>query len=178
MSEGAPLYGLMAEFSHPSALLKAALAARAAGFERLEAYSPMPVEGLAEALGFRDRRIAPLALACGIVGGVGTFALQWYSVAIDYVLNVGGRTPLWPGLVPATFEMTVLGAALAAFFGALLGSGLPRLYHPVFNVTAFSAASSDRFFLCIEAADPRFDGHDTRRFLEQLQPLAVSECGH
>jgi hypothetical protein len=168
-------YGLIAQFAGASALLQAARSLHGAGYRRIEAYSPRPVEGLAEALGFRERRIAPLALAGGIIGGAGTYALQWLSVAVDYPLNVGGRTPLWPGLVPATFEMTILGAALAIFFGALWSSGLPRLYHPVFNEPKFSAASSDGFFLCIEASDPRFEAQDTRQFLEQLSPLSVSE---
>src|SRR6201988_3444274 len=105
-------YGLIAQFAGPGALLRAARSVHGAGYRRVEAYSPMPVEGLAEALGFRERRIAGLALAGGIVGGVGTYLLQWFSVGVDYPLNVGGRTPAWPGLVPATFEMTVLGAAL------------------------------------------------------------------
>ncbi|SPJ17588.1 Transmembrane protein [Burkholderiales bacterium] len=177
MNEGQPVYGLIAEFSSPADLLHAARSAHGAGYRRVEAYSPMPVEGLAEALGSHGNRISLLALAGGILGGVLTFALQWYSVTVDYPLNIGGRTPAWPGLVPSTFEMTVLGAALAAFFGTLLGNGLPRLYHPVFNEPGFSAASSDRFFLCIEAADPRFDTQHTRRFLEQLQPLKVSDVG-
>jgi len=177
MNEGQPVYGLIAEFSSPADLLHAARSAHGAGYRRVDAYSPMPVEGLAEALGSHGNRISLLALAGGILGGVLTFALQWYSVTVDYPLNIGGRTPAWPGLVPSTFEMTVLGAALAAFFGALLGSGLPRLNHPVFNEPGFSAASSDRFFLCIEAVDPRFDTQHTRRFLEQLQPLKVSDVG-
>lgn len=168
-------YGLLAQFAGPAALLQAARSVHGAGYRRVEAYAPMPVEGLAQALGFRERRIAPLALAGGIIGGVGTFALQWLSVAVDYPLNVGGRTPAWPGLVPATFDMTLLGAALAVFFGALWSSGLPKLYHPVFNEPKFAAATSDGFFLCIEAADPHFESQDTREFLERLKPLSVSE---
>jgi len=167
-------HGLLAEFPTPAALLHAARAAHEAGFRRLEAYSPMPVEGLVEALGSTDGGLPRLALVGGIVGGVLTFALQWVSVTIDYPLNVGGRTPAWPGLIPATFEMTVLGAALAVFFGVLLRSGLPRLYHPVFNDVGFAAASSDGFFLCIDAADPLYDPLQTRNFLENLQPVRVA----
>ena len=100
--------------------------------------------------------------------------MQWWSVTVDYPINVGGRTPAWPGLIPATFEMTVLGAALAIFFGVLLRSRLPKLYHPVFNDAGFAAASSDGFFLCIEAGDPRYDAQQTRDFLERLQPVRVS----
>ena len=168
------MHGLLAEFSSPAALLHAARAAHEAGFRQLEAYSPMPVEGLVEALGPTDRGLPRLALVGGIVGGVSTYLLQWLSVTVDYPLNVGGRTPAWPGLVPATFEMTVLGAALAVFFGVLLRSGLPRLYHPVFNDDGFAAASSDGFFLCIDAADPLYDPLRTRSFLESLQPVRVA----
>jgi len=175
MKPDASAHGLLAEFSSPAALLHAARAAHGAGYRQLEAYAPMPVEGLVEALGSADERLPRLALIGGIVGGVGTFALQWLSVTVDYPLNIGGRTPAWPGLIPATFEMTVLGAALAIFFGVLLRSRLPRLYHPVFNDAGFAAASSDRFFLCIEAADPHYDALQTRDFLEGLQPLRVSQ---
>jgi Alternative complex III, ActD subunit len=135
----------------------------------------MPVEGLVEALGSTDEGLPRLALIGGIIGGVGTYALQWMSVSVDYPLNIGGRTPAWPGLIPATFEMTVLGAVLAIFFGVLLRSRLPRLYHPVFNDAGFAAASSDRFFLCIEAADPCYNLLQTREFLERLQPVRVSQ---
>lgn len=169
-------YALIAEFSSAAALLHAARTAHGAGYRRVGAYSPMPVDGLAEVLEPGDHRISMLALAGGIIGGVGTFALQWFSVAVDYPLNIGGRTPAWPGLIPNTFEMTVLGAALAVFFGTLILSGLPRLNHPLFNDPGFAQASSHRFFLCIEADDPRFDAQGTRHFLEQLQPLKVSDC--
>jgi hypothetical protein len=174
MKAGESAHGLLAEFFDPAALLLAARAAHGAGYQQLEAYAPMPVEGLVEALGPVDEPLARLALWGGIVGGSATFAVQWLSVTVDYPLNIGGRTPAWPGLIPSTFEMTILGAALAVFFGALLRSRLPRLYHPVFNDAGFAAASSDRFFLCINAADPHFDALRTREFLERLQPLRVS----
>src|SRR5271169_2087180 len=173
MSSAEP-YGLLAEFSDPAALLHAAQSAHGAGYRKLEAYAPMPVEGLAEALGPLDEGLPRLALIGGIIGGVGTFALQWWSATSDYSLNIGGRTPAWPGLIPSTFEMTVLGAVLAVFFGVLLRSGLPRLYHPVFNDAGFAAASSDGFFLCIDAADPLYDPLQTRSFLENLQPVRVA----
>ena len=173
MNGHAPLYGLVAEFPTPAALLQAARKARAKGYAGLDAYSPMPVEGLSEALGCTRDRVAMLALLGGIAGGVCTYALQWYSVSSAYVLNVGGRTPIWPGLVPATFEMAVLGAALAIFFGMLIADGLPRLYHPVFNASEFATASRNGFFLCIEALGPRFDEQDARQFLEQLRPIRI-----
>jgi len=172
---GESVYGLLAEFSGPAALLQAARAARGAGYRRIDAYSPMPIEGLVEALGSADKRLPLLALVGAVIGGVSTFAMQWWSVTVDYRLNVGGRTPAWPGLIPATFEMTILGAALAIFFGVLLRSRLPRLYHPVFNNAGFAAASSERFFLCIESTDPQYDVLQTRAFLERLQPVRVSQ---
>ncbi len=175
MNGAASLHGLIAEFAGPQGLLQAARMAHDAGYRRVEAYAPMPIEGLAEALGSTDRWTAPLALVGGLLAGCATFALQWFSATVDYPLNIGGRTPAWPGLIPATFEMTLLGAALAVFFGVLLRGGLPRLYHPAFNEPRFAAASSDGFFLCIEAADPNFEREHTRGFLEQLAPVLVRE---
>jgi len=174
MSSGARVYGLLAEFSGPAALLQAALAAQGAGYRKLEAYAPMPIEGLAEALGTADKGLPRLALIGGLVGGAATFALQWWSATSDYPLNIGGRTPAWPGLIPSTFEMTVLGAALAVFFGMLWRSRLPRLYHPVFNDAGFEAASNDGFFLCIEAVDPLYEPQRTREFFDSLRPVRVS----
>ena len=134
------------------------------------------MEGLAEATGLRRNRVPLATLAGGIVGGLGGYFLQWYSAALDYPLNIGGR-PLhsWPSFIPATFELTVLGAALAAVFGMLLLNGLPRLYHPLFNVPEFELASRNRFFLCLRATDPRFERAAAERFLRELQPLKVSE---
>lgn len=176
MSAGADLYGVAARFAGGGELLAAVKAARTRGYTRIEAYSPMPVPGLAEELGGSAGRIAQLALAGGIVGGVGTYFLQWYSVSVAYPLNIGGRTPLWPGLVPGTFEMTILGAVLCVFFGMLFLNGLPRLRHPMFNVADFRLASSEGFFLCLLADDPRFDAAGARQFLQSQQPLQVSDA--
>ncbi len=173
--EGDAAHGLLAEFSSPAALLQAARAAHGAGYRQLEAYSPMLIEGLVEALGSADKGLPRLALIGAIIGGVSTFVVQWLSVTVDYRLDVGGRTPAWPGLIPATFEMTVLGAVLAIFFGVLLRSRLPQLYHPVFNDAGFTAASSNGFFLCIGAADPLYDPQQTRDFLERLRPVRVTQ---
>ena len=170
-----PAYGLMAQFHGPPELLRAAAALRDAGYRRIEAYAPMPIEGLAQALGTPRHRLSLLAALGGLIGGSGVYGLQWYAAAVDYPLDVGGRTPLWPGLIPGTFEMTVLGAALCVFFGTLISSGLPRLIHPVFNEEAFAGAAVDGFFLCVEAADARFDGQRTRRELEQCRPLLIRE---
>jgi hypothetical protein len=175
MNRGESVHGLLAEFASPAGLVQAVRAARSAGYRQLEAYAPMPVAGLAEAFGSRDGRLPRMALVGGLVGGVGAYLMQWLSATLEYPLNIGDRTPAWPGLIPATFEMLVLGAALVIFFGTLRGSRLPRLYHPVFNDSGFAAASSDRFFLCIEAADPEYESERTREFLESLQALRVAE---
>ena len=168
-------YGLIAELSGADGLLRAVREARDAGYRRIDAYAPFRVEGLADAMGVRPNRVALAALLGGIVGGAGTYFMQWYSVTIAYPLDIGGRMPYWPGFIPATFEMTVLGAALAAFFGMLLLNGLPRLNHPIFNAADFDLATRNRFFLCIEAADPKFEPRATRAFLEALEPLRVSD---
>lgn len=172
----ARLYGLMAEFETPAELVRAAAAARAAGYQRFDAYSPCPVEGLSEAIGFRKTRLPLVTLLGGLAGGVIAFAFQYWSAAISYPLDVGGR-PLnsWPAFLPITFEMTVLGAALATVIGMFALNGLPMPYHPVFNVERFALASRDRFFLCIEAADTRFDREETRAFLASQQPRHVME---
>lgn len=171
-----PLYGLMAEFEEPEALLEAAGAARDAGYTRLDAYTPYPVSDLPEALGLRRNRVPLFVLLGGLLGGGAAYLMQWYPNVIGYPINVGGR-PLhsWPSFIPITFELTVLLAAFAALISMLALNGLPRLYHPTFNVPAFVRASQDRFFLCIEAEDPRFDREDTARFLRDFAPTAVHE---
>jgi hypothetical protein len=170
------VHGLMAEFDNPSALVRAARTAHEAGYRRMDAYSPFPIEELADALGFHHTRLPLIVLLGGLIGGLGGFWMQYWCMAIDYPLNVGGR-PLnsWPAFIPVTFELTILGAALAAVFGLLGLNRLPLPYHPVFNVERFALASTDRFFLCIEASDPKFDLEGTRQFLAGLGPRAVSE---
>ncbi len=174
-----PVYGLMAEFTSPDELLTAAQQTYAAGYRRMDAYTPFPVEGLSKAIGFRRSGVPLIMLIGGIVGGGGGYLLQYYVSVINYPLNVGGR-PLhsWPAFIPVTFELTVLIAALAGAIGMLALNGLPKPYHPVFNVERFQLASKDRFFLCIEATDDQFDQAETRRFLESLKPLTVSSVEH
>lgn len=176
MRARAPIYGLMAEFESPEDLLDAAHRAHAAGYRRMDAYSPFPVAGLAEAIGFHRTYLPLVVLLGGIAGGLGGYLLQYFTSVIDYPLNVGGR-PLhsWPAFIPVTFEMTVLIAALAAVLGMLALNGLPRPYHPVFNVPRFELASRNLFFLCIEATDPQFDAERTKQFLESLKPRQVHE---
>ena len=170
------LYGLMAEFDDAEALLAAARRAFAAGFRRMDAYSPFPVDGLAEALGFHRTRVPLIVLIGGVLGCAGGFFLQYWISVIDYPINVGGR-PLnsWPSFIPVTFELTILVAALSAFFAVLALNGLPMPYHPVFNVDRFELATRNRFFLCIEAADPKFDAAETRKFLEAMGSQGVYE---
>lgn len=173
------LYGLMAEFAEHDQLLSAAKAAYRAGYRRMDAYSPFPVEGLAEALG-RDTSLVPLlTLMGGMAGGLGAYFMQWYAMARLYPLNVGGR-PLnsWPNFIPVTFELTVLVAATTALLSMLLLNRLPELHHPVFNIPGFERASIDRFFLCLESEDPAFERFSAWRFLQTLDPLNLSEVPH
>ncbi len=170
------LHGLIAEFDNPDDLLAAARRAYSEGYRKMDAYSPLPVHGLAEAIGFRRRELPLLVLLGGLAGCVGGFGLMYWISVIDYPLNVGGR-PLnsWPAYIPITFETTVLAAALTAVLGMLVLNGLPMPYHPVFNAPRFALASHNAFFLCIESDDPRFDLDRTKVFLTELHPKEVSE---
>jgi Alternative complex III, ActD subunit len=177
MNHGADnLYGIMAEFAGSEALLNAARRAREHGYSKMDAFTPFPIDGLAETLGQKKSRIPFFVLLAGIGGGLGGYLMEWYAMAIDYPLNIGGR-PLnsWPMYIPITFELTVLSGAVTALVAMLALNRLPEPYHPVFNAPGFDRASTDRFFLCIEAMDPKFHRDATRHFLETLKPQRISE---
>jgi hypothetical protein len=168
-------YGLMAEFDSPSAIVAAARRTYEAGYRRINAYSPFPIEELSEAIGFHRDYVALCTLICGILGALGGFMLQYWTAAIDYPINVGGRPLLsLPSFIPVTFECTVLLAAFGAFIGNLLMNSLPQPYHPSFNVPSFTRASQDRFFLCVKSDDPVYNEARTRAFLEGLGAIEVS----
>lgn len=175
-SRPAPIYGLMAEFETPEALIEASRKTYAEGYRQIDAYSPMPLDGLADAIGFQTRWVPRSVFIAGLLGAAGGFGLMYWITVKAYPLNVGGR-PLnsWPAYIPITFECMVLLACLTAVFGMLAMNGLPQPYHPVFNVESFARASRDRFFLCIEATDPKFDSQNTREFLKQTHALEVSD---
>ena len=168
------LYGMMAEFATPHDLIAAAEAARSAGYRRMDAFTPFPIERLSEALGHRPSRVPMLVLIGGIVGALAGYGLQYWISAVTYPINVGGRPyNSWPAFIPVTFEVTILVAGIFTVFGMLALNGLPTPYHPVFNVARFALASRDRYFLCIESKDPKFDEAATRAFLADLRPSGV-----
>ncbi|MCC6417857.1 MAG: DUF3341 domain-containing protein [Gemmataceae bacterium] len=173
------IHGVMAEFATPQAILLAARRARQEGYQKMDAYTPYAVEGLSDELGLRRTRVPFVVLMAALVGaGVG-FWMQYYTMAVNYPLNVGGRPHnSWPAFIPITFEVMVLVSGFAALIGMLLLNGLPQPYHPVFNLPRFLEASQDRFFLCIEATDPQFDRERTRQFLASLNPDRVMEVPH
>ncbi len=176
MSANPPIYGLLAEYQQPEKLVAAAQRAYAEGYRKMDAYSPMPVEGLAEALGFTHNRMPLIVLIGGLMGAATAFGMMYFSAVIHYPINVGGRgLNSWPAFVPITFELTILFGSFAAVFGMLGLNGLPMPYHAVFNAPGFAMASRSRFFLCIEATDPKFDLAATRQFLEGLGPKSVVE---
>ena len=171
-----PIYGMMAEFDTPAALVEAAKRTYQAGYKRIDTYTPFPVEGLAEEIGFHRDEVPLVVLIGGIVGGLTGYLMQYWMSAVAYPLNIGGKPyHSWPAFIVITFEMTILFAGISAVFGMLALNGLPMPYHPVFNVPRFTRASRDRFFLVVFSSDVNYDPVATRQFLESLDPRSVSE---
>jgi hypothetical protein len=173
------IYGLMAEFDNTTDLVEATKAAYSAGYRKMDAYSPFPIEEASEALGFHKTRIPLIVLIGGLLGGLGAYGLQYWINCISYPLNVGGRPwQSWTAFIIPTFEMTVLFGGLSGVLGMFALNGLPMPHHPVFNVDRFSAVTRDRFFLVVEAADSKFDLVNTTKFMESLKPLSIEEVPH
>ncbi|SHF54478.1 Protein of unknown function [Modicisalibacter ilicicola DSM 19980] len=170
------LYGVLGRFEHPDALLEAIAELRKAGHSRLEAFSPYPVEGLSRALGERSRWLTVAALVGALLTALATYGMIWYSAVIDYPYVVGGK-PLhsWPPFLLLAFVLAILAAVLVALVGMLMGNRLPRLYHPAFNVAAFSRASDDGFFILIRLERNPEDVERLRRRLDDLHALDIQE---
>jgi Protein of unknown function (DUF3341) len=171
-----PIYGLLAEFDTPKDLIAAGERTRDAGYQKIDAFSPFPVEGLAEAIGFHHDLVPLITLIGGIIGGSTGYLMQYWMAAVNYPLNIGGKPPhSWPAFIIITFEMTILFAGISAVLGMLALNGLPMPYHPVFNVPRFAFATKDRFFLIVFASDKKYDPVGTRQFLESLGPRSIAE---
>ncbi len=176
MSGPAPHHGLMAEFPTPGALAKAVRLAKERGYTRIEAYTPFPVEEVIEAVDPPRSKVPAIVLAGGITGLLAGYGLQWWINVVDYPLDIGGRPfHSWVAFIPPTFETTVLFAGIAALVGMLAVNGLPRPYHPVFNVERFRHASRDRYFLVVEAADPKYDARAVRELFAAAGAATVEE---
>lgn len=176
MEQRSHIYGVMGEFETAHQLIKAAEKVRDAGYKHMDAYAPFPVEGLSEALGLKRNMVPWICLLGGLGGGLTGFGFQYWVNVFSYPINIAGRPPnSWPAFIPVTFELTILGACTFAVFGMLALNSLPRPHHPVFNVPRFARASSDRFFLCIEATDPKFSVAESARFLQGLNAQHVTE---
>lgn len=174
MSNGEKLYGVMAEFETSREILHAARRARAEGYTKMDAHTPHNVEGLADAVGFSKSHISLFILVFALIGGTIGLVLQYWVSVVTYPMNVGGR-PLasWPAFIPTAFEITILSGVIGGLIGLFVLNRFPQPYHPVFNVPEFDRASQDRFFLVIEAEDPKFDLEATRQFLESMDPWGV-----
>ena len=171
-----PLYGVIAEFETPGDLVHAARKVYEAGYRRINGYSPYPIEELSEAIGFTHTSLPLIVFIGGVLGGIAGFGMQYWMEVIDYPLNVGGKPyNSWPAFIPITFECIVLAAAFSAVLGMLILNKLPQPYHPVFNAPNFALATRDRFFLAVEANDPKFDHGKVVSLLQSLNAMEVSD---
>lgn len=169
------IWGVSAEYETPELLIAAAKKARLAGYTKMDGYTPMPVEGLSEAIGFKNKQMPALMLLGGILGGTSAYFMQWFANTQSYVLNLGGRPyHTWPNFIVITFEGTILLSALTGVFGMIILNGLPTLYHPIFNAPNFEAASQDKFFLAIEARDPKFEIGEVMALLNETGATNVA----
>lgn len=172
-------YGYLAEFEEPDDLVEATRRTWERGYRKMDAFTPFPVEGLAEAMEHRGVRLPLFTLLGGIAGGLGAYYLQYWVNVVSYPVNIGGRPHhSWPAFIPITFELTILAAALTAVLAMLALNGLPKPYHPLFHVPHFELASRNRFFLLVQADDPLFEAEATRAFLEERGALAIYEVPH
>ncbi len=168
------VYGVVAEFRQGEKLVEVATHAREKGYSRIDGLSPFPVEGLAEALGSHRTKVPAIALAGGLIGGLGGYFMLYISSVVFYPINVAGRPfHSWPMFIPITFELTILFSGLFTAIGMLALNGLPRPHHPLFGLPQFALATDDRFFFCIEAADPLFDPDNAKEFLQSFNPDGV-----
>ncbi len=174
------IYGIIAEFSTPTELVRATEHARAEGYRRMECYTPYPVEEAAVALHFHKTSVPLICLLGGLCGVTVAYIMEAWINVYAYPLNIAGR-PLfsWPAFIIPAYEWTILFAGLSAAFGMIAQNGLPQLYHPLFNAPNFrNGATTDKFFLCLEATDPKFSLTGTRAFLEQFPAISVVEVDH
>ena len=170
-------YGLLAEFDTPGDLVRAAQQAYKDGWRRLDCYTPYPVEEAAEAIGFHTNKVPLITLIGGLMGLSAMFSLETWISTLAYPLNIGGRpTYSWPAFIIPAYEWTILFAGLSACFGMLAMNGLPSLYHPLFNAPNFrNGATDDKFFLCLESTDPKFEVAEAVAYLESFAPASVVE---
>ena len=171
-----PLYGIMAQFDNPTDLVNAARTVYESGYRRINGYSPYPIEELSEAIGFTHTSLPLIVFIGGVIGGVSGFLMQYWIEVVNYPLIVGGKPyNSWPAFIPITFECTVLFAAFSAVLGMLVLNKLPQPYHPVFNAPNFALATRDRFFLAVEANDPKFKHDEVVELLKGLGAIDITD---